>query len=78
MRLKEKLLIAASLAALMPAMATSAEHQTRELMRINASEDSSRPIYVNRKAPGNASYETMLVGFVYYADSWNRHTTLQL
>lgn len=72
MRLKEKLLIAASLAALMPTMAMSAEHQTRELKRMNALDDTSQPIYVNRKAPGNASYETMLVGFVYYADSWNR------
>lgn len=60
------------MAAIMPAMAVSVEHQARELKRINALEDSSQSLYVNRKAPENASYKTSLVGFVYYADSWNR------
>lgn len=72
MRLKEKLLIAASVAAVMPVMARTADQQTRELKFMNAVEDSSQSMCIKRKAPGNASYETMLVGFVYYADSWNR------
>lgn len=78
MRLKEKILIAASFAALLPAMAVSAEEQARELKHINAQDDSSQPTCYLRKAPGNASYKTTLVGFVYYADSWNRLTSGQV
>lgn len=41
----------------------------RELKRCSLNE--SQVASIQRKAPENASYQTQLVGFLYYADSWN-------
>lgn len=70
MRLKERFIIAAAAAAMIPGSVLARDGETRELNRINAKDDGSE--YVSRKAPSHASYKTQLVGFVYYADSWNR------
>jgi len=69
MKLKDRLILAAAAAAMIPGSALAQDGQTRELDHINAKEDG--PAYVSRKAPTHASYKTQLVGFLYYADSWN-------
>ena len=69
MRLSNKFILAAAAAAMLPGALTAQDKQTRELKRINASE--RHTAYVCRKAPGSASYQTQLVGFLYYAESWN-------
>lgn len=70
MKLKDRLIFAAAAVAMIPGSALAQDGQTRELDHINAKEDG--PVHVSRKAPTHASYKTQLVGFLYYADSWNR------
>ena len=62
------LICALAAAALLPA-SLSAQEQTREVRGLNTAR-APRHTAV-RRAPSNASYETTLVGFLYYADSWN-------
>lgn len=68
MKVKGKLLYAIAGAALLPSV-LSAQDTTCEVRNIAGS---ATPRHINvKKAPVNASYETTLVGFLYYADSWN-------
>lgn len=69
MRPYKKFILAAASAAMLPGALAAQEELPRELKQINAPQE--RPAYVSRKAPANASYQTQLVGFLYYADSWN-------
>lgn len=50
-------------------MASAQADRTYELKRCNLNE--TQPVRVDRQAHGTASYKTQLVGFLYYADSWN-------
>lgn len=71
MNLKEKIIITLAAVAILPSAVLSSGHKTRELKRGYAV-DGSPARAVVRKSPAHASYETQLVGFLYYADSWNR------
>lgn len=68
MKLSNKLVYA--LAGLMAIPASlSAQEQVRELKRANTTDS---PMHVNVKhAPSSAAYQTTLIGFLYYAESWN-------
>lgn len=68
MKLTSSLVCTLAGLAMMPS-AMSAQEQMRQL---NRTATTDRPMHVNVKhAPGNAAYQTTLVGFIYYADSWN-------
>lgn len=67
-KILSRLALTASVA-LCYATASAQADMTRELKRYNLTED--KPVYVQKQAPGNASYQTQLVGFLYYAESWN-------
>lgn len=69
MKLNNRFILAAAAAAMLPGTVMAQGDETRELKCFNTRKDC--PAYVSRKAPGNASYQTQLVGFLYYADSWN-------
>lgn len=61
-------ILAAGLAAGIIPTAWSAE-PTRELRRCSLNE--SEPLKIAPRLPQHASYQTCLVGFLYYAESWN-------
>lgn len=68
MKLNNKLVYALAGLAMMPS-AVSAQEQMQELKRANTTDS---PVHVNvKRAPTHASYQTTLVGFMYYAESWN-------
>ena len=59
-------------AAVIPAAAMADSEKTLELRAgVRGADDKTIAARTVAKAPENASYQTALVGFVYYADSWN-------
>lgn len=68
MKKTDRILCAITSALLLPGMAL-AHDESRETMNPHVSDS---PMHVNvKRVPSNASYRTNLVGFLYYADSWN-------
>ena len=68
MKTPVKLFCSLAVAAVIPAF-ISAQDEAREICVAKSSPVAS---HINiKRTPSNASYETTLVGFLYYADSWN-------
>lgn len=66
MKLKQLAFILPAFA--LPAMAGTYEEAPREIIKPILHKNTSG---VSHKSPANSSYETVLTGFVYYAESWN-------
>lgn len=69
MKFNNKLIIATAVSAVLSGVTMAQDDITRELKTTAVHEDC--PVSVSRKAPSQSSYQTQLVGFLYYADSWN-------